>query len=326
MAASVISRATWTDGVGGTVINNARLQGDVYDKIDALIAATITFGNLLKAEGFGTHGVSAGGTGTMRLQSRNTTAGTGNAASVDVGNDLTSLLGQFKGFSSTFTTSGASVASGVSVLSTGVGGLSLQASDASGTVRIYPNDAASPILTVASSVITSAIGVLVSTSGSGSAYYSLNRTDNGSNEKRWFLRILGSDLRIETSDDAVTGATSVMTFTRTGTTPTSINAGADVLPLATSTYDLGSTSLKWAEVHGALVTSDDLAFANGWTATEHDRVGIDRPGIAFLDQHDVLRMFIDDAGSLYVSDVRKLDELPYTQTTREQRLAMRPSE
>ena len=41
---TVISRATWVDddgsGTTGTVINNARLQGDVYDKIDALYTSS----------------------------------------------------------------------------------------------------------------------------------------------------------------------------------------------------------------------------------------------------------------------------------------------
>jgi len=43
MANTTIPRATWTDddgsGTTGTIINNARLQGDVYDKVDAIFAA-----------------------------------------------------------------------------------------------------------------------------------------------------------------------------------------------------------------------------------------------------------------------------------------------
>ena len=40
---TTIARATWTDddgsGTTGTIINNARLQGDVYDKFDAALAS-----------------------------------------------------------------------------------------------------------------------------------------------------------------------------------------------------------------------------------------------------------------------------------------------
>jgi hypothetical protein len=60
MAASVIGRATWTDddgtGTTGTILNNARLQADVYDKVDAMFAGTgsyttFTFGGILSADG-----------------------------------------------------------------------------------------------------------------------------------------------------------------------------------------------------------------------------------------------------------------------------------
>lgn len=57
MAATTISRATWTDddgsGTTGTIINNARLAADVYDKIDALFASgtTLTHGGNLILEG-----------------------------------------------------------------------------------------------------------------------------------------------------------------------------------------------------------------------------------------------------------------------------------
>jgi aryl-phospho-beta-D-glucosidase BglC (GH1 family) len=74
--ASAITRATWTDddgtGTTGTIINNARLQADVYDKIDAMFAgagsyATFEFGGGMKCNGLlaaqstktGTYGIAA---------------------------------------------------------------------------------------------------------------------------------------------------------------------------------------------------------------------------------------------------------------------------
>lgn len=57
MAATVISRATWTDddgsGTTGTIIGNARLQADVYDKVDALFsgASTFEFGGAVTVDG-----------------------------------------------------------------------------------------------------------------------------------------------------------------------------------------------------------------------------------------------------------------------------------
>lgn len=60
MAASTITRTTWTDddgtGTTGTIINNAALHADVYDKVDQLMAGTgsyttLTLGGSLSVEG-----------------------------------------------------------------------------------------------------------------------------------------------------------------------------------------------------------------------------------------------------------------------------------
>jgi hypothetical protein len=60
MAASTITRDTWTDddgtGTFGTVLNNAILQANIYDRIDAMFAgsgsyATFEFGGAMKSAG-----------------------------------------------------------------------------------------------------------------------------------------------------------------------------------------------------------------------------------------------------------------------------------
>ena len=60
MAASTITRATWKDddgtGTTGTIINNARKNADIYDKIDEMFAGTgsyttFEFGGGVKVDG-----------------------------------------------------------------------------------------------------------------------------------------------------------------------------------------------------------------------------------------------------------------------------------
>lgn len=135
MAATTISRASLTDGV--TVWNAATVGSAIYDKIDALLAGSVTVGGVLRSEGFGNHELVAGGTGANLLFVRNSTAGSGNYAGVTVGNNASSTLGDFIAFSSTYTTAGANYASGVRVASNGAGGLSLAALDANGELRVY---------------------------------------------------------------------------------------------------------------------------------------------------------------------------------------------
>jgi len=60
MAASTITRDIWTDddgsGTTGTILNNSRLQGNVYDRVDAMFAGTgsyttLEFGGGVKVDG-----------------------------------------------------------------------------------------------------------------------------------------------------------------------------------------------------------------------------------------------------------------------------------
>jgi hypothetical protein len=56
MAASTITRATWTDGAAGTVVNNAKKNSDIYDPIDQMFAgsgsyATFVFGGAVGSDG-----------------------------------------------------------------------------------------------------------------------------------------------------------------------------------------------------------------------------------------------------------------------------------
>jgi hypothetical protein len=148
MAASTITRTTWTNDTGtvsspnndGTIINNARLQ-DIYAAIDQLFSGagsytTLTFGGLVAAEGFGTHNFSGGGTGAHTLKIRNTTAGTGNYGKLSVGSN-TDDLAQVLALSSSFTSAGMDFQSGVSFKSIGSGGLHIGATHASGAISFY---------------------------------------------------------------------------------------------------------------------------------------------------------------------------------------------
>lgn len=142
MAASTITRVTWTDGAAGTVINNARKNSDIYDKIDEMFAGagsytTFTLGGLLVVEGFGTHAFNASGTGPNLLSVRNASAGTTNYGGLWVGNNSSSSRGNLQMHSTTFTTVADAIADGLRLRSEGAGGLALSTSHASGTMKFF---------------------------------------------------------------------------------------------------------------------------------------------------------------------------------------------
>lgn len=137
MAATQISRATWTDGSGGTVINNATKNTDIYDPIDAMFANDVTFGGTIAAEGVGNHSFSGGGTGGNTIVIRNSSGGTGNFSSLELGNDTDADLGRLECYSGSFTETGAAKQDGIALRSVQDGGVSIAAEHASGDVRIY---------------------------------------------------------------------------------------------------------------------------------------------------------------------------------------------
>ncbi len=98
---------------------------------------TFELGGLLKADGFGTHVFSAGGTGNNQVQIRNTTAGTGNASALVIGNNTSGSTAFVVVYSTTYTPSLYALADGTAMVATGAGGLSLAASNASGAIRLY---------------------------------------------------------------------------------------------------------------------------------------------------------------------------------------------
>ena len=98
---------------------------------------TLSPAGLLTVSGFGTHSFSAGGTGANSFRVRNTTAGTGNYASIAVGNDTSALAAVLQAFSTTFTTAGSQVANGVELQVNGAGGFNINASDAAGTIGLW---------------------------------------------------------------------------------------------------------------------------------------------------------------------------------------------
>lgn len=152
MAASTIAAITITDDTGsasapngdGTIVNNSWVQTNIVAKINAMFAgagayATFTLAGKFAVEGFGAHSFSAGGTGGQSLSVRNTTAGTGNSALVEVGNDSSATRTYLQTFSTTYTPSGPEMADGTILAANGAGGLSIYASHASGDIRAYTN-------------------------------------------------------------------------------------------------------------------------------------------------------------------------------------------
>lgn len=134
MAATTITRESMTNGV--TVWNVARIGSAIYDRIDNVLAGNVNIGGTLGSEGFGTHLFAASGTGVNALTVRHTSAGTGNEANLNVGNNSSASLLQLRSFSSTFTSTGGAQASGSAIWSNGAGGFDL-VQGSTGDVRLW---------------------------------------------------------------------------------------------------------------------------------------------------------------------------------------------
>lgn len=323
MAASTISRATWTDGSSGTTINNARLQADVYDKVDALIAANITFGGTISAEGFGTHTVSSGGSGGNILKLRNSTAGTTNYCQFQLDNDGGNI-GALLVTSSTYTTVSDVVASAMALRSVGSGGLILSAVHASGSIKMYANSTVSqeaarvsvqsnmPTISVPGNVLGSRLIL-----SDGSSSDSIAVMMSGEPGVSVTNAIFGNNYYGSTTASSVRRNTTIGgSFMRFGAATwelDSINASGTI------STRLSMDSSGNFTMAGTL-TAGDIAFRNGFAFTEHDKVGIALPGMALVNPDGDVVAFFDERGSAHFGHIwPDLDDLGWRRTTPEER-------
>jgi hypothetical protein len=116
---------------GGTNLTSFTSGGVVYASSSSALAT----GSALTFDGSNLGVVSTGNSLASNIASRNTTSGTGAGSQILVGNDLESDLLVIRALSSTYTTSGVNVASGALIRAGAVGGLTLAATDASGTMK-----------------------------------------------------------------------------------------------------------------------------------------------------------------------------------------------
>lgn len=116
---------------------NARVLG-VADSTTSLVldaAPTLPLRMVFSATGFGTHSVSAAGTGGQLFKIENTASGTGNYS--DLVLTAGSATGQLYMFSQGWSTSSNEIASGLLLETTASGGVGISAAHASGSVKFY---------------------------------------------------------------------------------------------------------------------------------------------------------------------------------------------
>ena len=116
---------------GGTNLTSFTSGGVVYASSTSALAT----GSALTFDGTNLNVTSTGNTIASNIASRNTTSGTGAASQILVGNDLENDLLVIRVLSSTYTSSGVNTASGGLMRCGGAGGLTLAATEASGTIK-----------------------------------------------------------------------------------------------------------------------------------------------------------------------------------------------
>jgi hypothetical protein len=109
----------------------------IGNSIMSQAGTVITLAGTLSSTLFGASSFTAGGVGDQMLTVRNTTAGVANRGILFLGNDVTATRGSLGVQSSTYTTVGSLIADGARLNSSGVGGLSLSAADATGIIHFF---------------------------------------------------------------------------------------------------------------------------------------------------------------------------------------------
>jgi len=317
--ASNVLRSHWTNDSGtpvapvgnGTQINEAQLQL-IYANIDELfLRSSIIFGGVLTMEGLGVHSFVASGVGAQVIALRNSAAGGTNYSQLQIGNNAAPIRTDIFCTSTTYSAGGTGAFADVlGVRSNGVNGISIISGDVLGDIRFYPRGLTTSMLTLGTSTasINAFAPVMQQVPGTGGAIFGLRRTDNGADEKQYLIRIVGTDLRIEASNDVLSAVSSWVNFTRTGAVPTAAQFGCDVVPLV-NTYKIGTSTSKWAEGWFADVRAGDVTLENDFAVSEHDKVGVKTPGIAFLNPKRSIIGFLREDGRFFANGYSDLAEL-----------------
>jgi hypothetical protein len=196
-------------------------NGGVATTTLSMSSGPLTVPGLLTVSGFGIHSFSATGAGGNYVLFRNATAGTGNYAGFGLTNNESASIQAWAGvlFSSTFTSSGPNIASGLSVGNTLAGGLQLYASSASGAIRFYSGGGTTPRAKLET------YGTLTMTPGSG--YASIDATSDNYAQAAFVVRNTAPNGARQLVSFARDGGTVVGTITHDGSATTSYNTTSD---------------------------------------------------------------------------------------------------
>jgi len=359
---TTITRSHWTDDTGtpaspagnGTVINEARLQ-EIYNNIDALVGATISFGGLVHTEGTGTHQWVGSGNGRHSLHVKNSSGGTSAFSSFALGNDSVDLVADVLVYSSTVPTTGAvQAASRLAIIGNQPNGVVVAATNASGKVRLVSNNieiaSAHQISTecmafsVSESANTMGASVNVCMNASASAPAILQSGEPGLSAS---LVVVGcnyhgsttsASARMNTGIGAswfrmgdVTNVTALEFLACTAANVVtsvffvdSTANGYSFLPTTDNVRKLGDATHRWSDVYATTLHTGDVEMQNGFSWTEHDKIEVKRGamprGVALVNPEGRLVAFIDEFGGLHVKQVHNdLDGMPWRITTAERR-------
>jgi hypothetical protein len=116
----------------------------------------------------------------------------------------------------------------------------------------------------------------------------------------------------------------IRTYVAGGTAVQRIDSNGDWRPEADNTRRVGLATHRYTLIRGVTITSGDLQFENGFTFTEHDKVGIAEPGIALLDPDGEIVAFFgrQSMRGKGRSGEADIDTLPYVKTTAAERAQM----
>lgn len=248
-----------TDGV--TSWSVVRIGSAIYDRVDAILSSNITFGGTVSAEGFGVHNFSTGGTGVNSLRIRNTTAGAGNYAAIDVGNNSTALLTRLLGFSSSYTTAGYLKASGSVLEANGSGGLSIATTDATATLRLYTGSGVTEQMSIRGNTGFPDDGLITVTKGHiytpGTPAIITNMTVTHVNNGVMFLTPIGGPYDVQGLTAGTTGQ--VVYFANNGASTMTLKHENGSASAANRFWLPGGTDISLAQYEGVTLVYNGTA-------------------------------------------------------------------
>jgi hypothetical protein len=237
--------------------------------------------------------------GLITLSVWNDGSGAAAGSQINIGNNSSETRATIAMLSTGFSSALQNQADSLVIASNGAGGLGIAAH--AGTIRFYTTAGTNrAAIDSTGIVLENAHGFRVKNTGAVPIDgFVISGTNN---------MTIGSDNGANVGSTTISAGQGIL-FRNQGAQKMEIEASTGHLLATGSSQNIGKTAQRWGTAFVTSVDTGDVKFDNSFKLTEHDKVGVDKPGMALCNEDGEIVAFFDCDGTVYFRRYAELGEL-----------------